>query len=113
MCVCMPATQNACTFVCVLMNVHALPRQPLCAYVCVCRQASHSRDDQRGGEEQRPQQAPAAVGVLPLALVHLAAAVVAAAAQAEEEADHGHQGGEEQAHRRARQEADLVIDGLG
>lgn len=81
--------------------------------VCVCRQASHSRDDQRGGEEQRPQQAPAAVGVLPLALVHLAAAVVAAAAQAEEEADHGHQGGEEQAHRRARQEADLVIDGLG
>lgn len=80
---------------------------------CARVPASHSRDDQRGGEEQRSQQASSAVGVLPLALVHLAAAVVAAAAQAEEEADDGHEDGEQQAHRRAHQEAYLVIDGLG
>lgn len=80
---------------------------------CACVPASHSRDDQRGGEEQRSQQASSAVGVFPLALVHLAAAVVAAAAQAEEEADDGHEDGEQQAHRRAHQESYLVIDGLG
>lgn len=98
-----PENRNIRTFACRLAIVH----------VCVCVQAPHSRDDQRGGEEQRPQQAPTAVGVLPLALVHLAAAVVAAAAEAEEEADDGHQGGEEQPHRRAHQEAHLVVDGLG
>lgn len=48
-----------------------------------------SRDDERGGKEQCGEQAPLAVSVLPLALVHLAAAVFAAAAQAEEEANQG------------------------
>lgn len=83
-------------------------------YLChVCARVSDSRDDQRGGEEQRSQQAAPAVGVLPLTQVHLAAAVVAAAAHAEEEADDGHEDGEQQAHRRAHQEAYLVVDGLG
>lgn len=99
-------------------GVHALPMQGCTknnalAGPRLAVRASHSRDDQRGGEEQRSQQASSAVGVLPLALVHLAAAVVAAAAQAEEEADDGHEDGEQQAHRRAHQEPYLVIDGLG
>lgn len=75
--------------------------------------ASHSRDDQRGGEEQRSQQAALAVGVLPLALVHLAAAVVTAAAHAEEEPHDRHEDGEQQAHGGAHDEAYLVVDGLG
>lgn len=74
---------------------------------------SHSRDDQRGGEEQSSQQAAPAVCILPLALVHLSTAVVTAAAHAEEEPDDGHQDGEQQADRRTHQEADLVVDGLG
>lgn len=78
----------------------------------MCLHASHSRDDQRVGEEQRSQQAAAAVRVLPLPLVHLAAAVVAAAAQAEEEADQRHQHGEHQADRGTHREADLVVDDL-
>lgn len=76
-------------------------------------QTSYSRDNQRRGEEQRPQQAAPTVCVLPLALVHLAAAVVTAAAQAEEEADDRHKDGKQQAHRRAYYEAYLVVDGLG
>lgn len=80
---------------------------------CERTRVSHSRDDQRGGEEQSSQQAAPAVCVLPLALVHLSTAVVAAAAHAEEEPDDGHQNGEQQANRRTYQEADLVVDGLG
>lgn len=80
---------------------------------CEWTRVSHSRDDQRGGEEQSSQQAAPTVCVLPLALVHLSTAVVAAAAHAEEEPDDGHQNGEQQANRRAYQEADLVVDGLG
>lgn len=64
----------------------------------VCMHVSYSRDDQRGGEEQRSQQATSAVCVLPLALVHLAAAVVTAAAHAEKEADYWQQDGEQQTH---------------
>lgn len=75
-------------------------------------QVSYSRDDQRGGEEQRSQQATPAVCVLPLALVHFAAAVVTAAAHAEEEAGNRHENGEQQAHRCTYQEADLIVDGL-
>lgn len=74
---------------------------------------SHSRDDQWGGEEQRSQQAAPAVRILPLALVHLPAAVVTAAAHAEEEPDHGQEDGEEEAHCRTHEEADLIVDGLG
>ena len=74
---------------------------------------SYSRDDQRGGEEQRSQQATPTVCVLPLPLVHLPAAVITAAAQAEEESDYGHQDGEQQANRCTYKEAYLVVDGLG
>lgn len=68
---------------------------------CVMRvHTSYSRDNQWGGEEQRPQQAAPTVCVLPLPLMHLATAVVTAAAHAEEEADDWHEDGEQQAHRR-------------
>lgn len=79
---------------------------------CEWTRVSYSRDDQWGGEEQRSQQAAPTVCILPLALVHLSTAVVTAAAQAEEEPDHWHENGEEQAHRRTHEEADLIVDGL-
>lgn len=71
-----------------------------------------SRDDERGGKEQCVEQAPLAVCVLPLALVHLATTVVAAAAQAEEEADQGQQDHEEQAEHGTHHETCLIVDGL-
>lgn len=71
-----------------------------------------SRDDERGGKEQCGEQAPLAVCVLPLALVHLATTVVAAAAQAEEEADQGQQDHEEQAEHGTHHETCLIVDGL-
>lgn len=83
------------------------------AVSCERVRVSHSRDDQWGGEEQRSQQAAPTVCILPLALVHLSAAVVTAAAHAEEEPDHRQEDGEEEAHRRTHEEADLIVDGLG
>lgn len=85
----------ACNQACMHSNI---PLKIICIFMIIFLSflhLPHSRDDQRGGEEQRSQQAAPAVRVLPLALVHLTTAVVAAAAHAEEEPHNGHEDGEE------------------
>lgn len=112
----------------VLIGPAGVHRCGLCVMACwKCRQGRggphppHSvswrgggdlRDNEWGDGEHAGEEAPLAVCVLALALVHLPAAVVTAATHADAEADQGHEQHEERAQRRAHHEAHLVVDGL-
>lgn len=75
-------------------------------------EAFHSHDEDGRGHEGGGVEPSLAVGVLPLPLVHLAAAVLAAAAHAEAGADDGHEDHDQDPDRRADEEAHLVVDPL-
>lgn len=72
----------------------------------------HSHDEDGGGDERGRVEAPLAVGVLPLPLVHLPPAVLTAPAHAEAHADDGREDHKQDADGGACEEPGLVVGPL-
>lgn len=78
----------------------------------VAEDEDHSHDEDGGGNERGRVEAPLAVGVLPLPLVHLPSAVLTASAHTEAHADDGREDHEQDADGGAHEEPGLVVGPL-
>lgn len=71
-----------------------------------------SHDGDGGGDERGGEEASSAIGVFPLPLVHLSAAILAATTNTEAHGQHGDQDHEQNADGGAHQEPQLIVGPL-